>query len=510
MKQPLAWLVVLATATVSATCTHRVTQPSTQQETIARLAGWPGEIEGVVLRNGHMIELPSTSVFTVEGDSLILKRASVKAGQTASVDSIRIADVSDVMVRRTHTGRTIAAVVLISAAAIGLIAALSEEEPDPPPQTSCPFIYAYNGKAYVAVAEPLGGAISGGLQRTDLSQLEGLVLVDGSYHLLIANEMREVQHLDAFSLLTADHPEGTSVIADRAGKLYVAARMVTPVRAVSSVGEDLLPALRTHDQQWWSPGSSLMPFRDGHMRDTITLTFPRPAQASARLVLHARTSQLGAHTLKVMLDLWGGEVDHWYGLLDGSQAARTAHEEWVQREELWVLKVWVREANGWVAQDVAVGGGPYISELQAINLDLSRVEGETVELRLHPARGYWDIDFAALDTARLAAPRVTELHITDADSLAQQDVRALLRGADGSHLIMAERGTRTGVKFAAQPPAPGMTRTVFSRSTGYYRLETERSGMRQSARLDSLWLQPGYAVKLAEQFHASRRQQATR
>ncbi len=204
----------------------------------------------------------------------------------------------------------------------------------------------------------------------------------------------------------------------------------------------------------------------------------------------------------------GNEVEHWYGLLDGSPAARSAHEQWVQREEMYVMRVWVREASGWVAQDAAVGGGPYITELQAITLDLSRVSGEVLEVRLHPPTGYWDIDFAALDTARGAPPVLTTLNILAADPVADQDARALLEKEDGRYLVMAETGQRSGVVFEAPPLAPGMTRTVFSRSTGFYRIETDRTGPRQAAQLDSLWLQPGYGVKLAERLQAAMSQRA--
>lgn len=510
MKHRITRLLVPVLLAAGTVCTHRVKQPSTPEQTTTHMAGWPTTIEGVVLRDGRVIELRPAfylqSVLlrfrvTVEGDSLILKRALPRRGvvvDTVSVDTVRIADVSHVIVRKTHVGRTVAA-VLISVIAVGAFVGVLVLA------SSCPFIYVYDGSAYVAAAEPLGGAISRGLQRTDLSQLETARLVDGKYHLIIANEMREVQYLDAFSLVAADHPEGTTVIADHAGNLYVTAATVAPLRAVSASGEDLRPALQAHDQQWWSPGSSPAPFERGQLRDTITLSFPRPAHSSARLVLHARTSQLGAHSLKVMLDLWGGEVDRWYALLDGSRAGRAAHEEWVQREELWVLRVWLREPTGWVAQNLAVGGGPYLSELQAVPLDLSRVDGGIVELRLHPPRGYWDIDFAALDTAQGAPPRIAELHITEADALEGQDSRALLRSADAAYLVMPKTGQQIRVTVTAQPPAPGTTRTLFSRTTGYYEVETNRTGTRQAARLDSLWLQPGYGVKLAEQLLLSTR-----
>lgn len=498
---------VLALLAVAA-CTHRVTQSTDPQRTARLVAAWPDSIEGVLLRDGSIIELPSQSNARLEDDTLIVR--TVPVGSTVQLDTIPVRDVSHVIVRRLHKGRTIAAAIIIPVAIIGtiaLIAESTEDEPDPPPQTSCPFIYAFDGSRFVPVAEPLGGAVSRGMQRTDLSRLEGLTPVGGEYQLVIANEMREVQYLDAFDLIAADHPLGTTVIADRSGRLHVTGSTIAPSHA-SVEDRDIRGEVSSVDDRWWSPSTAMATFDDGNARDTVTFTFARPAVDDARLVLHTRTSRLAAHSLKAMLELWGSEVDHWYGLLDGSPAARSAHEQWIQREELFVMRVWVRETSGWVAQDAAVGGGPYISELQAVTLDLSRVSGDVLEVRLHPPTGFWDIDFVALDTTRSAPPVQTTLRIVGTDPIGDQDARALLQDEDGAHLVMAETGQRFGVVFAAPPLAAGMTRTLFSRSTGYYRIETDRTGARQTAQLDSLWLEPGYGVKLAQRLQAARSQRA--
>jgi hypothetical protein len=495
MSRRLRALLLLLTLAVGGACYRSTRTPVAPEQLPETIAGWQKNSR-LVLSNGR--EIDAERAPELLGDSLILvHRCCRDRGPRRWTDTIPVSEVTHVAVRRLSPGRTVAAVILIPVGVLVGVALLS----------SCPIIYAYDGAQYVAVAEPLGGAISAGLGRTDLSRLEHLVLADGEYRIIIANELDETQYLDAFSLLAVEHPQGTSVIADRQGNLFAAGALTEPLSARSTSG-DVLPQLRAHDGAWW-PDDAVR-FRPGHTRDTLTLTFPRPEHDRARLILHARTSPLAAKVLKSMLELWGGEVDRWYAMLDHSAAVRASNEEWVLREELWALKVWVRERDGWRAQEIAMGGGPIVSELQSIPLDLSRVEGATVELQLHPPHGYWDIEYAALDAAPSDPLPVTPLAMTSAQSLDGQDTRALLAAADGEFLVMPIVGQRIELTFAATPPPAGVQRTVFSSTTGYYRVHTDRSGARQAAVLDSLWLQPGYPVLFAERAQRARERRAAR
>ena len=70
----------------------------------------------------------------------------------------------------------LAVVVVVVAALVILVAA-----------SSCPFVYSFDGDHFVFDAEPLGGAVSRGLAKTDWSRLERLQPHDGAYELLVRN-----------------------------------------------------------------------------------------------------------------------------------------------------------------------------------------------------------------------------------------------------------------------------------------------------------------------------------
>lgn len=447
-----------------------------------------GEIIAVIMKDGQRVETGRFTGVQFASDSSLVLTRRVAGG--IDTDTIAVADVESLLVRRYDAGRTGRA-VLVPVAVIGLlVAALAA--------SSCPFVYVDDGEAYRLVAEPLGGAVSRGLQRTDLAQLEGLQVVDGEYRLLLINELDETQHLDQLSLVLVTHRQGELPVTDRNATIHVVTGLHPPLAATLGSGEDLLPLVREADaNRWTSSADPAVLAADGRTRDTLLLRFARPATDSARLVAGAAVSPWGAHMLKRMLDLWGGDVDEWYRMLDQSAASRALHESWLLREELWLLKVWVEEVGGWRAQDVIIGGGPYVSELQAVALDLSRVEGAEVRIRLDAPRGYWAFDSFALAVDAGRPVQLRELTARTALHRGQADVSRTLAAADGDHVIMEAVGERIDVRFPAPAPSEAEVVTGFLRASGFYRVHTDRTAPRLQAQLDSLWFSPGFGVRLA-------------
>ncbi|MBK8552290.1 MAG: hypothetical protein IPL53_14985 [Ignavibacteria bacterium] len=104
---------------------------------------------------------------------------------------------------------------------IGAIVAATKE--------SCPFVYSFDGKKFTFDAEPYGGAIAEGLQKTDYSRLEHLKPVDGKYKLYMRNEADETQHTDEMKLLLVEHPMNTEVAPDISGNMTVIEKALAPI-----------------------------------------------------------------------------------------------------------------------------------------------------------------------------------------------------------------------------------------------------------------------------------------
>lgn len=483
-----AGLLACLAVVVTVAC-YRTTRISASERNVAGHVAGGHPVNSFVLVDGREVQLGPFDTLSVTGDNtlIVIKRRT----RPPRYDSLAVADIRHFTIRQFDGRRTFVAVIVVPIAVLGLLALAILA-------SSCPFIYAWDGANFVPVAEPLGGAITPGLARTDLSELEGITADGGTYRIIVGNEIDETQHVDALRLVAVDHPAGTRVVADRLGAPRVVGAAALPIAARDQAGASVLPELEREDDHWWPARTDGPAFEAGRARDTLTLEFARPAADSATLLVHARTDLWGAYMLKRMLELWGGQVDQWYQLLDHSVATRAANEEWARREEMWVLRLWVKEDAGWAEQQVVVGGGPYLSETQAIPLDLSRVSARTVQLRLHPPSGYWRIGYAALAPASSVPSSIHELPVAEVAAPGDTAARDLLAQRDGRHLVMPRIGDRVELRFTAPAaPAPGMHRTVFARTSGWYRVHTARDAPRDAARLDSIWMTPGYPVDFA-------------
>ncbi len=411
-------------------------------------------------------------------------------------------NVASLEVRQVKTLETIGTVVAVTTVVVVLVAALThhEEKQAPPPQTtSCPLVYSWDGAQFVLDAEPYGGATIHALERTDVTELEHLASSNGRYRLLLTNEMEETQHTNRIELMVVDHASGVVVAPDLEGMPHGFTAVHRLVEARDQAGRDLLPWLVEKDQATWHPDlaaiSKHLPLTD--VRDHITLTFDRPAGVrNAYLLADVATSPWGASMIRPMLEMRGATLGLFYAAINANEGARRKLHEWNEREELFYLDVEVEEGGRWVRHGHVIGGGPVVAETRAIPLDLSRVTGDRVRVRLHPPIGYWM--FNAFRLADAEAPiRVQTVAPQNAQDGEGRSVLASLIGDDNAYLTFATNEDRGVVSFPAPAQVRGMSRTVFARTRGWYEIRLHPLGFPDLAEIDRMTNRPGYPVQFA-------------
>jgi hypothetical protein len=270
-------------------------------------------------------------------------------------------------------------------------------------------------------AEPYGGAITRGLEKDDFSQLERLREQDGLYRLKITNEVDETQFTNLTELWVVDHPAGTRVAPDMQGKLHTLAAPQTPLSARDAAGNDLLPWLRATDRLIWEPPA--VPDANGKLQSDIVMTFPKPAGATrAKLLANAATGLWGSYMIKQMVALRGRDLGAWYALMDESQSARDTLFAWEVREELYALKIYVEEPTGWEVRGILPGTGPFISKDRIVPLDVSRVQGDQMRIRIHPPAGFWALNSFGVDYTPDRPVSIEKLEPATAQDLLGKDV----------------------------------------------------------------------------------------
>ena len=443
-------------------------------------------IEGVTTTKGEEFEFDNFGVLQTAAIS-----GKVKGAQTeVPLDQVQRVWVSR---REISEGRTVAltvgvAATLVLAAAITLAA------------TGCPYLYSWDGEKFVLDAELFGGSISQGLERQDFAELPGLRASAGTYRLLLADELDETDYTDSLELIVVDHAQGSRVGIDDNGGLHSLNRPMTALEAHDDTGADLRPWLASPDHRVWEAEPAQL--SGVPLRRTITLTFPKPAGAeSVRLAVRAGTAQWGVQMFNKIFSLYGRDLNGMLDSLDDNRLEANSVLAWTRREDLFTLNVWVREAAGWKVRGVIPGGW---MGSKVIPLDLSGVTGNTVQIQLRPPGGFWAIDSMTMDFGVDQPLRVTRLQPATARTDSGAEVTDQLRQTDGKY-YQASQGDKAEITFNAPPATPGMSRTVFLSSRGYYRPNMHSTAPADTATLLRIFTVPdGMARFAAEQFAALR------
>lgn len=439
-------------------------------------------------------------ITTVEGEDIRFDPpgASVKNDTIyASVDGapyeISLARVQRFWVERKERSRarTIGLVAAVAAIGVILVAAVIVATKE-----SCPFIYSWDGTQYIFDAEPYGGAITRGLERDDYSELEHLRAEKGLYRLMITNEVLETQFTNLMELQVVDHPAGTRVVADEWGNFSTLAAPQRLTSARDHTGRDLLPWLEATDRLIWE--SEAVADVNGNVRHEIVMSFPKPKDAtSAKLVAKVATGLWGSYMIKAMLELRGRNLEAWYASIDHNQTGANALHAWTLREELYALKLYVEEPTGWELRGILPGGGPFIAEDRVVLLDVSRVPGRQLRIRVRPPAGFWALNSFVVDYSSDKALSVENVPPLEALDEGGRDVLSELLAADDSYYAMPVTGNYAYVSFSAPERRPGMKRTVFLHSRGYYRLHLTGRGEPNIAMLQEIRDVPDAAARLA-------------
>ncbi len=360
---------------------------------------------------------------------------------------------------------------------------------------SCPFIYVFNGKEYEFTGEIYSGAILPPLERDDFLALPNLQAKDGEYQLKIANQAEEIQYTNLTELSIVDHPLGTQVLADRKGNYWTLRNLQPPITAVSSAQKNVLSLFAAQDSLKYSGGDSDDP---EHSKDAVELRFAKPDKAEqAKLVLKARNSLWLDYTMGQFLDLFGEKYDLWYSRQSGKNG--DMDPDWARKQGI-PLSVYLKQDGHWEFVDYFPVIGPMAEREVVMPLDLSRVKGKDVELKLECSSRFWEIDSAALDFSLQERLLSSEIALSKATTDAGRDVKSLLSKADKKYFVQPQVGESAILRFKAPRQSAGMARTVFLHSRGHYKIIRKAKGEPDVTRLEKFRLPGSFGTFSQEQY----------
>jgi len=361
---------------------------------------------------------------------------------------------------------------------------------------SCPAIDSWDGKDWRIDSGTYSGAITAGLARAEVDNLEYAVPDEGTLRLRIRTEPGETDHIDAVEVLAVTHPAGMQALPDAGGQVHAVGRLAAPLRAVDDRGRDARPQLARRDTWTWeSVPTARDTARLADVRSWLDLTFVRPAGAqTARLVLDAVTTPWAAYLNHELIALNGTGTGDWYQLMDGTPLAAAMFTA-TRTREAW-LTASVRTRDGWQRQGVYSEAGGEVSREQLAVLDLSAVDGDTVSVRLESAPSFWLVDYAGMDFGPEVPVGVQRLTPTRAIAHDGRDVLPLLSAADRAELVQ-ETGDWAELRYAVPAVPVGEHVSYLVRTTGWYRIHTPQTGAPQVALLTRLATEPWAISRLS-------------
>lgn len=371
-------------------------------------------------------------------------------------------------------------------------------------KTSCPFVYAYDGRQYHFVGEAYGGAIFQPLERNDYMPLPEIRPVQNQYQLKITNELKERQFTNLAELWVVAHAPNTQVLLDQRGGVHTLTAPHSPSRVVSAGGQDCAPQLQAPDRNVFFFNEEL----DETTANSLTLTFERPAQTrAAKLVLRAQNSLWLDYLYGEFARKFGSRYNEWALKQKTVPAAKI--NQWLLDQQL-LLKVYVETTHGWQLTETIPTVGPLAARDLLVPLDLTDVAAGPVRVRLEAGFMFWEVDYAALDcspelpvTLEKCRPQsaLDENGVDQRDNLATDDSLYLQQLRPGMEVTL-----RYQTKLAA--PAAQTQRTVFLRTKGYYEHIRQYEGLPNLPELYA-FRKPGRFVEFSkERYHETTRQLA--
>jgi hypothetical protein len=295
----------------------------------------------------------------------------------------------------------------------------------------------------------------------------------------------------------ADHSPQSEIIIDSQGNPYLIQDPIPVSSAYDENNNNLIKFFSACDEVFWQ---TKMPVTDPTQypdyRQHLTFTFSKPVNTNkANLIIQAGTTLWGSYMIKQMLEMHGNKIDEWYHKVDSKQPEYYMMMNFLEREELYTLKIYVQEHNTWTVRGTINGGGPFMAEKRIVPLDLSQVLGDSVRIRLNPPLGFWTLDYVAMDYNQTITPELKQLKMLSATDIKGHDISALLISNDSSYYIMPNVGDWFKIEFAATEPVRGMHRSLFLKSNGFYDIHLNKDQPEQTALLYEIGLMSGKIIE---------------
>jgi len=372
--------------------------------------------------------------------------------------TIPFSDIVSISVNDKNTGRSISNVFVGTIGVIAVILIIVAVT-----KSSCPFIYVKDGEEFVFTGELYPGILTANLQRDDYLLLPDLNEVNNEAAIKITNELKEIQYTDLVQLLVIDHPYNVKVLLDKDGNPQTFSNIISPNTVlVDDFNIDNSPAL-IKDNNSYLFNSEI---NNSSSLRNIEMQFNKPQNTeNAKLFLTVKNS--------MWLDYVFGKFNEQFGTYypqfqkDQQAVSLEKSTKWVQEQNI-PLSVYLKTTTGWELVDRINTVGPMSSRDIAVPIDLSKVAGNEVTIKLESGFMFWEVDYAGIDYTKNKALDIKYINPYEALGGNGENVTKLLSATDQNYFVQPNIGDEVLVTFKMSEPDQDLKRTCFLKNRGYY------------------------------------------
>ena len=325
---------------------------------------------------------------------------------------------------------------------------------------NCPQVYYADNGQFEFKSGVYSGAVNSTLERTDYLPLPGIKPTDNTFNFRIKNLPEEEQFINQVQLMSVEHPDNVYVLTDRNGNPLSYQHPLSAEKAWYNGKEDATAQVKAQDGDVYAFQSR--PGENG--LSTLNLQFKKPDDAEkGKLLIHAGNSRWSGYLNKEFNSLFGSGYAKWRQSEEEKNTPNAG--QWMLDQGL-PIKVWVETANGWEYADHYALTGNTASRDMIMQVDLSKVKGEIVNIRLECAYQFWDLDYAGMDYTKDDGLKTEIVNASIAKTSEADLVSDQLSAADKRYVNL-KGDDYADLQF---PSGTTSNKSYFLVSTGYYHI----------------------------------------
>jgi len=325
---------------------------------------------------------------------------------------------------------------------------------------NCPYVSAVGTDSTQFQGSLFPGAISKSLERTDNLIMKTVPLNgDGKVNLKITNELPEIEFLGQIELFEVRDLHQGSLGLHSGGYPVSFSAQDHLLRAVTPENRDITGEIRARQGGFYDFNEQ----GNDYELNKVFLTFSKEGlRDNAMLIVRAKQSKWLETVAAFFLQQFGTAYDRWVDRMDKTDPhkyRRNAIDRGVS------LNAYVKRNNQWDYLGSYEDIGTLAYRDLALNLDLSTINEETIEIKLEAAQGFWDIDYAGITDSWTDKISLVKLKTIGAVNQNGTSVLSDIEADDAKYAELPTEGSFTNMLF--EPPSePGAW--LILRGKGYY------------------------------------------